>query len=169
MRHRRSHFAATLLVLGATLFAGLCQAQAVKADAAASATGGAPAGFMAPADPRPDDSAAQRAKSQPGNNAPFWRAVRESGTQEGVVNLPGAEKGVLVQRFVKYPGVRLNNAGEAWREMRNRWILPYGGSLMLISVLALALFYWRKGTTGGHLPDTGRVIERFTQIGRAHV
>ena len=167
MRHRRSHFAATLLVLGATLFAGLCQAQAVKADAAASATGGAPAGFMAPADPRPDDSAAQRAKSQPGNNAPFWRAVRESGTQEGVVNLPGAEKGVLVQRFVKYPGVRLNNAGEAWREMRNRWILPYGGSLLLISVLALALFYWRKGTTGGHLPDTGRVIERFTPFERA--
>ena len=167
MRHRRSHFAATLLVLGATLFAGFCQAQAVKADAAASATGGAPAGFMAPADPRPDDSAAQRAKSQPGNNAPFWRAVRESGTQEGVVNLPGAEKGVLVQRFVKYPGVRLNNAGEAWREMRNRWILPYGGSLLLISVLALALFYWRKGTTGGHLPDTGRVIERFTPFERA--
>ena len=168
MRHVLGHMAAALLMVGAALATSVCWAQAPAADAAASAaTGGAPAGFMAPADPRPDDSAAQRAKSQPGNNAPFWRAVRESGTQEGVVNLPGAEKGVLVQRFVKYPGVRLNNAGEAWREMRNRWILPYGGSLLLISVLALALFYWRKGTTGGHLPDTGRVIERFTPFERA--
>ena len=168
MRHVLGHMAAALLMVGAALATGVCCAQAPAANAAASAaTGGAPAGFMAPADPRPDDSAAQRAKSQPGNNAPFWRAVRESGTQEGVVNLPGAEKGVLVQRFVKYPGVRLNNAGEAWREMRNRWILPYGGSLLLISVLALALFYWRKGTTGGHLPDTGRVIERFTPFERA--
>ena len=126
-----------------------------------------PADFAAPADPKTDDSNAARAKSQPGNNAPFWRAVRQSGTQEGTVNLPGIEKGVLVQPFVQYPGSRLTNAGEAWRQVRNQWIIPYGGSLLLIVALALALFYWRKGPLGGHLKDTGRVIERFTPFERA--
>ena len=24
------------------------------------------------------------------------------------------------------------------------------------------MFYWRKGPLGGHVPDTGRMIERFT-------
>jgi formate dehydrogenase subunit gamma len=128
---------------------------------------GPPAGFVAPPEPKPDDSNAQRAKSQPGNNAPFWRAVRESGNVEGTVNLPGAEKGVLVQRFTQYPGSAVTNAGEAWRQVRNQWILPYGGSLLLIVVAALALFYWRKGPLGGHGADTGRVIERFTPFERA--
>ena len=35
--------------------------------------------LRAPALPKPDDTNAQRAKSQPGNNAPFWRGVHESG------------------------------------------------------------------------------------------
>ena len=142
--------------------------------AAAQATDNAkapPAGFVAPPEPKPDDSNAQRSKSQPGNNAPFWRAVRESGsagtTNPGISNLPGAEKGVLVQPFVQYPGARLTNAGEGWRQVRNQWILPYGGSLLLIVALALALFYWHKGALGGHTPDTGRKIERFTPLERA--
>jgi formate dehydrogenase subunit gamma len=57
-------------------------------------------------EPKPDDTNAVRARSQPGNNAPFWRAVRESGAQQGITNLPGAENGVLVQQFVQYPGSR---------------------------------------------------------------
>ena len=128
---------------------------------------GPPAGFVAPADPRPDDSNAQRARNQPGNNAPMWRAVRESGHQPGTSNLPGAEKGVLIQPFVQYPGSRLTNAGEAWRQVRNQWLLPYGGALLLIVVLALALFYWRRGPLGQAHPDTGLIIERFTPLERA--
>ncbi len=126
-----------------------------------------PAGYVAAADPKPGDSNAERAKSQPGNNAPLWRAVRESGNTPGISNLPGAEKGVLIQPLVQYPGVRLNNAGEAWRQVRNQWIIPYGGSLILIALLTLALFYWRRGPLGGHGVDTGRVIERFTPFERA--
>jgi formate dehydrogenase subunit gamma len=159
------------LALAAALLTSslLAWGQTSPADAAAiSAQGkGSPAGFVAPAEPRPDESNAQRGKSQPGNNAPFWRAVRESGTQEGVVNLPGAEKGVLVQKFVDYPGSARTNAGEAWRQVRNRWLIPYGGSLLLIVVLALGLLYWRKGALGGHVPDNGRKIERFTPFERA--
>jgi len=134
---------------------------------ATPAASGPPAGFKAPAEPQHDESNAQRAKSQPGNNAPFWRGVHDSGTQAGITSLPGAEKGVLIQEFVQYPGSRFTNAGEAWRQVRNHWIIPYGGSLVVITVLALALFYFSKGPIGGHVPYTGRKIERFTYFERA--
>ena len=128
---------------------------------------GPPAGFVAPAEPKPDETNAQRAQSQPGNNAPFWRAVRESGDQKGVVSLPGIEKGVLIQPFVQYPGSRFTTAGEAWRQVRNNWIIPYGGALLLLVLVSIAIFYWRKGPLGGHVPDTGRQVERFTPFERA--
>ncbi|MFO1339102.1 MAG: formate dehydrogenase subunit gamma [Burkholderiaceae bacterium] len=142
----------------------VAQQPAPAATSASASITGAPAGFVAPAEPKADETNAQRAKSQPGNNAPMWRAVKETG---GTSSLPGAEKGVLIQPFVQYPGARQTNAGEGWRQVRNHWILPYGGSLLLIVVLALALFYWRKGPLGGHVADTGRVIERFTPFERA--
>jgi len=129
--------------------------------------GGPPPGFAAPAEPRPDENNAQRGVSQPGNNAPFWRAVRNSGEQAGYTSLPGAEKGVLIQSFTQYPGSRFTTAGEAWRQVRNQWILPYGGSLLLITLLAVAIAYWRLGPLGGHIPDTGRKIQRFTPFERA--
>lgn len=155
-----------LLVAAALLAGGTAGAQAGDA-ASAPALSGAPAGYVAPAEPRPDDTAAERRTSQPGNNAPVWRAARESGTQPGYTSLPGAEKGVLIQPLVQYPGARMTTAGEAWRQVRNQWILPYGGSLLLIVALAIGLFYWRKGALGGHEPDTGRMIERFTPLERA--
>lgn len=154
-----------LSMLGAGLalaLAGTVGAQPATVAPAASA----PAAVAAP-EPRADDSNAQRAKSQPGNNAPFWRAVRESGQQQGYTSLPGAEKGTLIQSFVQYPGARYTNAGEAWRQVRNQWILPYGGALLLIALLALAIFYMTKGPLGGHHADTGRKIERFTPLERA--
>lgn len=149
------------------LLAAAFVATGAQAQQAAEAPKGPPAGFVAPAEPKPDESNAARAKSQPGNNAPMWRAVRESGLQEGVVNLPGAEKGVLIQPLVQYPGSRYASAGEAWRQVRNRWIIPYGGSLVLIAALAMALFYWRKGALGHAHGDGAPVIERFTPFERA--
>jgi formate dehydrogenase subunit gamma len=153
------------LLLGAAVAFGL--AASALAQAPADAANGPPAGFTVPAEPRPDDSAAERNKSQPGNNAPVWRAVRDSGTQPGLTTLPGVEQGVLVQSFVQYPGSQFTTAGEAWRQVRNNWIIPYGGSLILIAIAALALMYVGKGTMGGHVPDTGRKIERFTPFERA--
>lgn len=142
-------------------------ATAVQAQPAPAAQPAAPAGYAAPALPKPDDSNAERQKSQPGNNAPMWRAVRETGQQAGYASLPGAEQGVLIQRFVQYPGSRFTTAGEAWREVRNRWILPYGGSALVIVVLALAIFYWKRGPLGHDHPETGLKIERFTPLERA--
>lgn len=155
------------LVAGLLSTAGVgAQAQA-PAPAAVDAAKGPPAGFVAPAEPKADESNAERARSQPGNNAPFWRGVRESGEAAGVTNLPGVEKGVLIQRFVTYPGSDYTSAGEAWRQVRNRVIIPYGGSLMLIVLVAIALFYVRRGAIGHAHTEGGRRIERFTPFERA--
>ncbi|MEO6659555.1 MAG: formate dehydrogenase subunit gamma [Burkholderiaceae bacterium] len=120
-----------------------------------------------PALPQASDTNAQRALSQPGNNAPFWRGVRNSGNQTGVIALPGAEHGVLIQAFTQYPGSQFTTAGEAWRQVRNNWIIPYGGALVIITLLALALFYFAKGPIGHEVNKTGRLIERFTYFERA--
>jgi formate dehydrogenase subunit gamma len=114
-------------------------------------------------DPKAETNA-ERAKSQPLNNAPMWRAVKDA---SGITNLPGVEKGVLIQPQVDYPGALPTTAGEAWRQVRNNVIIPYGAALLGIVLLAIALFYWRKGTILQHAPDTGRKIERFTPFERA--
>lgn len=108
---------------------------------------------------------AERRQVQPGNNAPMWRDVGKGVT--GTTNIPALEAGNLIQPFVQYPGSRLTNAGEAWRQVRNNWIIPYGGSLVLIAAVAMALFYFGKGTIKLHGRETGRVIERFTYFERA--
>ena len=110
----------------------------------------------------------ERAKVQPGNNAPMWRQVGAGVT--GYSSLPKSEApeaGNLIQAFVQYPGSRLTNAGEAWRQVRNNWLIPYGGSLLLIVLLAIGIFYFSKGAIKTHGADTGRKIERFTPFERA--
>jgi len=107
----------------------------------------------------------ERSQVQPGNNAPMWRSV--GGGVTGYSSLPYPEAGNLIQPTVQYPGSRLTTAGEAWRQVRNNWILPYGGSLLLIVAVAIGLFYFGKGTLKLHGPETGRLIERFTYVERA--
>jgi formate dehydrogenase subunit gamma len=158
---RRLIFALALACAGA---GALAQSTTVPDDPPA---GKAPPGFAAPADPKPEDTNAQRAKSQPGNNAPFWRGVRESGNVPGFTTLPDNEGATLIQRFTQYPGSNFTTAGEAWRQVRNQWIVPYGGALLLIVLLAIALFYWRKGAVGHSTNTSDRRIERFTPFERA--
>jgi len=178
-------------VLTALAFVALGWSAAVSAQTAAApaapVTAPAPAATAAPApggiqsqnifEVKPDASAdpnyanqtnAERAKVQPGNNAPMWRQVGAGVT--GFSSLPKSEApeaGNLIQPFVQYPGSRLTNAGEAWRQVRNNWIIPYGGSLFLIVVLAIAIFYFTRGSIKTHGADTGRKIERFTPFERA--
>ncbi len=135
--------------------------------AVAEAPKGPPAGFTAPAEPKADENNAARSKSQPGNNAPFWRGVRNSGEVAGITNVLGTETGVLIQRFEAYPGSDYTTAGEAWRQVRNRVIIPYGGSLLLIVLVAIAIFYFTRGAVGHSSGDGGRRIERFTPFERA--
>jgi formate dehydrogenase subunit gamma len=125
------------------------------------------AGAAWAADGVPDDGNAEHAITQPGNNAPFWRAVRESSRQPDTTSaVSGSESTVLVQPFVGYPGSSFTTAGEAWRQVRNDWIIPYGSALLGIVVLAIALFHWRKGPLG-HEPNREAAIERFTYFERA--
>jgi formate dehydrogenase subunit gamma len=115
-----------------------------------------------------DQNNGERGKVQPGNNAPMWRQVGAGVT--GYSSLPASqapEAGNLIQPFVQYPGSKLTTAGEAWRQVRNNWIIPYGGSLLLIVALAIGLFYYGKGTMKLHGAETGRKIERFTPLERA--
>ncbi|WP_077002878.1 formate dehydrogenase subunit gamma [Variovorax sp. KK3] len=113
-------------------------------------------------------SNAERQKVQPGNNAPMWRQVGQGVT--GYSSLPRSEApeaGNLIQPFVNYPGARFTNAGEAWRQVRNNWIIPYGAALLFVVLLAIAIYYFSRGTMRLHGAETGRKIERFTPFERA--
>ncbi|MFD1709136.1 formate dehydrogenase subunit gamma [Ottowia sp. GY511] len=111
----------------------------------------------------------ERNRVQPGNNAPMWRAV--GGGVTGYSSLPKSEApeaGNLIQPMVQYPGSRFTSAGEAWRQVRNHWLLPYGAALLGIVVLALAILFFTSGPLGHKEPkDTARPIERFTPFERA--
>ncbi|HYP71489.1 MAG TPA: formate dehydrogenase subunit gamma [Variovorax sp.] len=172
-------------VLG-TAFAGGAQAQAQAPTATgpvtaapAAAPAAAPGGIQSQNifDVKPEASAqpgymeqsnGERMKVQPGNNAPMWRQVGQGLT--GYSSLPkheAPEAGNLIQPTVQYPGSRRTNAGEAWRQVRNEWLIPYGAALLFVTLLAIAIFYFSRGTIGLHGAETGRKIERFTPFERA--
>ena len=160
-----------LVLLGSPALAQTQAAAAASAPAAVDAGGIKSQNIM---EVKPDASAdpgyakqtnAEREKVQPGNNAPMWRQVGAGAT--GFTSLPTPEAGNLIQPFVQYPGSTLTNAGEAWRQVRNNWIIPYGAAVMLIVLGAIAIFYWRKGSLPLHGAETGRKIERFTPLERS--
>ena len=165
--------------LAALLFAACAALASVGVHAQTAAPAAAKAGVQSANifEVKPDASAdpgyaaqsnAERTKVQPGNNAPVWRQVGEG--VSGFTSLPSREApeaGNLIQPFVQYPGSSLTNAGEAWRQVRNNWLIPYGGALLLIVMGAIALFYVSKGTIKQHGTDTGRKIERFTPFERS--
>lgn len=178
------------LLLAMATLGGACMAQAqTQAPAAQGPVTAAPAATAAPDaapggirsqnifDVKPEaseqpgymeQSNGQRMKVQPGNNAPMWRQVGEGVT--GYSSLPkheAPEAGNLIQPIVQYPGSRRTNAGEAWRQVRNDWIIPYGAALLFVVLLALAIFYFTRGTIRLHGAETGRKIERFTPFERA--
>ena len=111
---------------------------------------------------------AQRNRVQPGNSAPMWRSVVSG--MEGFSSLPKSqapEAGILIQAPVQYPGSRVTTAGEAWRQVRNNWIIPYGGALFLIMLGALAIFYFARGPLGHSAGQGAGRIERFTPFERS--
>jgi formate dehydrogenase subunit gamma len=125
-----------------------------EAKPAASADSKAPGGVQAGnIFAVPNDSQAERTKSQPGNNAPMWREAATGGTM--VTTLPAREGGVLIQK-----------SGEQWRQFRNGEVTRKGG-WALVGVLGLiTLFYLYRGQIKVSQPATGRLIERFTFVER---
>ena len=165
----------TILLLATLVGAPSAWAQAGPANG--SATGGGTVQSQNIFEVKPDASTqpgydtqsnAARAQVQPLNNAPMWRKTQSGAA--GFSSLPRSEApeaGVLIQPPASYFGIRPTSAGQAWREIRNRWIIPYGGALLLIVLGALCIMYFAVGPMRTHGAKTGRSIERFTPFERS--
>ncbi len=92
----------------------------------------------------------QRQQTQPGNNAPVWREVRGGDNPYQTTQVRGPESAVLIQ-----------SGGETWRQTR-RVFTYYGGWVLTIVPLLIALFYWRKGAIRLKGKPTGRSVQRFS-------
>lgn len=125
----------------------------VPAAATAQQQGGAPGREASHVQPAEGQRAqARRELVQPGNNAPFWRDVREGETNRfQTTQVQGVETEILVQ-----------TEGEIWRQIRNGPITIYGGWLIVGAFLMIVSFYWWRGQIKLHDPRTGREILRFT-------
>ncbi|HYC48871.1 MAG TPA: formate dehydrogenase subunit gamma [Burkholderiales bacterium] len=93
----------------------------------------------------------QRQQTQPLNNAPVMRDIRSGEINPyQTTQVRGVETNVLIQ-----------TEGEIWRRIRNGPLTVYGGWLVVLVVVAIGLFYWRRGRIRLHEPRTGRNILRF--------
>ena len=95
----------------------------------------------------------ERAQTQPGNNAPFWRAVNSD--EAHYVSIPKKEAGVLIQK-----------SGQQWRMLRNGFITVFGGWVLVLVAAGLLTIYFFKGPIKLNQPPTGRKVERFTALER---
>jgi len=95
---------------------------------------------------------AQREQMQPLNNAPVWRQVRSG--QPGYTTVQGVETGVLVQ-----------SGGETWRQVREP-IAFWGGLVVAVVVLGLALSHLVLGPLGHGGAPSGRWVRRFSATDR---
>jgi len=62
--------------------------------------------------------------------------------------------------------VLIQPQGQTWRSLRNSDISVFGGWALVALFLAIATFYWVKGTLELHQPPTGRKLLRFTLLDR---
>lgn len=104
-------------------------------------------------DAPPAQQQAERQQTQPGNNAPMWREVRQD--KEHFTTNRGPEAGVLIQ-----------TGGDSWRHLRNGPVTTYGGWLLVLVVAAILAFYKVKGPLTNHDPLTGKLIQRFPRVER---
>lgn len=120
-------------------------------------------GAGAAAQPDPVQAQQERQVTQPGNNAPVWRAVQSG--KPSYTSIPGRETEVLVQPSTRFLGQDVRTtAGEAWRQFRNGPVTFYGGWLIVLVALAILAFYFAKGPVKVHERPTGRTILRFTSV-----
>jgi formate dehydrogenase subunit gamma len=131
------------------LFSGLCLAVLVSLGSAAWAQ-------QAPAEPQQEDrikAQQQRSVTQPGNNAPVWREVRQGQSPYTNSTVKGRETEVLVQSW-----------GETWRQIRNGPVTFYGGWVVVLVLVAILAFYFIFGPVKLHGRPTGRLIRRFSTL-----
>jgi formate dehydrogenase subunit gamma len=120
-------------------------------------------GAGAMAQPNPIEEQRQHEATQPGNNAPVYRAVQSG--RSGYTSIPGREADVLIQAPTRFPGQDARTtAGEAWRQFRNGPVTFFGGWLVVGVALVILAFYFAKGAVKLHDKPTGRAIRRFTSF-----
>ena len=100
----------------------------------------------------PTQEQQQRQMTQPGNNAPVWRQVREE-AKEHYTSIKGRETGVLVQ-----------SAGDTWRRIRNGPVTFWGGWAVIAVLAVIGALYFAKGPIKLHERPTGRLMQRFTSM-----
>jgi len=105
---------------------------------------------------------AERARDQPGNNAPVWRAVNSGAAHYS--SLPDPEAGVLIQPMSRFIGQDApTTAGEAWRQYRNGPMTAIGAGLILAALAVVTILYFVVGKIRNKEAPTGRRIERFNR------
>ena len=97
----------------------------------------------------------ERAATQPGNNAPFYREVRGGQSRYTTSSAQGPEATVLIQSW-----------GDTWRRIRNGPVTFYGGWLVVLVLAAVLGFYAWKGPVKLHDRPTGRLLQRFSDFER---
>ena len=100
-----------------------------------------------------DQAHAQVSDDGQNQRANFWRAVREG--QAGYSAVSGPETGVFI-----------NNGGQNWRQMRNGLIANYGGWAIILSLLAVLLFFVIKGRIKIDGDQTGMTVPRWNVLER---
>lgn len=138
----RGLLSVTLLVMMLAMAAGVARAQSnpnVRPPEDAQTWGGAgdvPATVL----PQPSDSL-------------MWRQIRRG--LFGTVSIPDKKAAQLVQ-----------SEGETWRAIRNGPLSVYGGWLMLVTIVVLAIFFLVRGRVRIEKGASGKVVERFNGIER---
>jgi formate dehydrogenase subunit gamma len=84
--------------------------------------------------------------------ANYWRDVRAGAT------------GYTADKDVN--GVLIQSAGQNWRELRNGPIITIGALGMLVALLAIVFFHYRKGRVKLEKGRSGRSIERWSYFER---
>ena len=96
---------------------------------------------------------AVEAQEQENPRANYWRAVREGNS--GSTSVQGQESSVLIQ-----------NGGQNWRQMRNGWLIPYSGYLLIAILVLFALYFTIKGRIRIEEGRSGREYTRTTSAER---
>jgi len=108
------------------------------------------------AQPNPEraQAQAQRERTQPGNNAPFWKDVQAG--RIGSTQIENIEAGSLI-----------STAGQTWRALHEGPVRFWGAVWLIAVIVAILLFYLIVGPMRLHEPETRRRIWRFAAWERA--
>src|SRR5574337_1275000 len=101
----------------------------------------------------PLGQAAQAGLIQPGNNANAFREARRGEDQSITFKAPADR-------------TMIQTEGEMWRRARNGPLTLWGGWLLAGVFVAIAAFYFIRGSIKLEEKPTGRLIERFSPVER---